>query len=273
MKKIVALLLSLVLICSGVALAEESLDLTAMSTEELNELISQAKKELDKRRYAADAPAPSCDNTILFRGFPWLSSETEMLANLKSMGYTSSTHGEGPGYSEIGSWEINLKENFYTEEPLLTNREIGYWTCVYFSDNAKVAGFDISYVSMNFLYGYDDKRVYRDRDHSRMISATYDFSVADPQMAFDVLLQKMSTLYGEPVMAYADGSSYAVSHAIWYGADNTAVRLDMRIAKGDSNSSYDLQLCYGVSNSLELIADLQNAITMEIINQGSMEGL
>jgi hypothetical protein len=268
-----ALLLAML---TSVSLAEDSaanLDMSLMTNAELYALRTDVTQELIRRTQAADTPEPSTDTVILFRGFPWLASETEMLANLKPLGYTSHTRGEGSGYSEIGSWEIRLDENFYEEEPILSNREIGYWVAMYFRDELKVAGFTVSNISMDFLYGHDAARVYRDSANSRMISATYRFSVADPEAAFEILQAKMTALYGAPVLASAEGGSYSVRHAIWYGAEDTAVRLDMRIAKRDSNPAYALQLCYGRSNSLELIAALQSAITNEILAQGSMDGL
>lgn len=275
MKKLFLFVLLLMLLAS-VSLAEEgadSPDLSAMSNAELYALRTDVTLELTRRTTDANAPEASTDAVILFRGFPWFASEPEMLANLKPLGYTSYTHGEGSGYTEIGSWEIRLEENFYHEEPILSNREIGYWVCIYFQNEFKVAGFDVDAISMDFLYGHDAAHVYRDSDHSRMFAATYLFSVADPEAAFEILQAKMSSLYGAPVLARAEGGSYSVRHALWYGADDTAVRLDMRIAKRDSNPAYALQLCYGKSNSLALIAELQSAITNEILAQGSMDGL
>ena len=275
MKKLCLFLLVLMMLTSSFAIADEAaaLNLAEMNTAEIKKLQQEINVELTRRSYTIEQPENIGDTEILFRGFPWLTSETDMLANLKPLGYTSSTHGEGPGYTEIGSWEINLKENFYEEESLYSNREIGYWVYIPLKADVKVAGFTISGMGMDFLYGHDTDKVYRDPEHSRMFTATYYFSVADPMSAFTVLKEKMTALYGEPMLANADGSSYSVYHAIWYGANNTAVRLDMRIAKGSSNPSYALQLCYGISNSLDLIAQLQTALINEILGEGSFDGL
>ena len=275
MKKLLAFLLALFLMTGAFACAESDilLNMSELTVAELQEIQRAITSELTRRTISPEISATTSDAPILFRGYPWFSSETEMLANLSSLGYTSTTHGEGAGYTEVGSWEINLKENFYEEESLLSNREIGYWVFIPLSNNTKVAGFPIRGISMDFLYGHDASKVYRDREHSRMYAATYLFSVAEPMSAYTALKAKMSALYGTPVEVTAEGGSYTVYHAFWYGAENTGVRLDMRIAKGNSNPAYALQLCYGISNSLELIADLQNAITNEILAQGSMDGL
>ncbi len=273
MKKrtIFSVLLLLALLIWPVSLGENlpNIDLSALTIEELTTLKSDITKEMVRRTLMTDTSVSTTPQVILFRESPWFSSETEMLKILKPLGYDYYTHGEGEGYTEIGSWEINLNNSYTLEDHIIKNREIGYW--VGFSlDNIKVAGFTVRYISMDFLYGLDDNHVYRDSSNSRMISATYLFSVAEPSEAYEVLLAKLTSLYGEPIVVETASGSYLYRHAVWYGLDNTAVRLDMKYRDSEH---YDLQICYGISNSTELISELQTAITNEIILEGSMDGL
>lgn len=264
-----SLLFSLIMMTYSTGVAEEQsgIDLSELSIAELTALKNDITKELIQRTLSAETPVSTTPQVILFRDSPWLISETEMLDYLKPLNYNMYTHGEGDGYTEIGSWEIDFNSSGSLEKHIVTNREIGYWVYLPLSDT-KVAGFAVKGISMQFLYGLDKVHVYRDSASSRMISASYLFSVAEPSEAFEVLLAKLSSLYGDPI-AFEVESSCLYRHAVWYGADDTAVRLDM----SSNNDRYELQLCYGVSNSLDLIAELQSTITNEIITEGSMDGL
>lgn len=131
-----------------------------------------------------------------------------------------------------------------------------------------VAGHKVSYPSLYFLYDVKDGVV--DRSKVNFVKASYRFYTEDQFAVFDDLLEKLSTIYGEPniyvhTQKFINAMNEMHTVASWYGPNDTAIVLskEWRTLDGVTKEKTDyigddtVNLRYGVLNTSESIDTIE----------------
>ena len=273
MKKIVALILMLLMACST-ALAET--DYASMETNELYQIYEDVLAEILRRSQPVDRPEATTDEPITFRGIPWGSTPAAFTDAMAAVGLKLSYKiDDMPSFER----EMNWTGSLYS---LYTLDDAGFFTKPS-TKNMTVAGFPVTSMGAYFLYGFDEENVYKDQDHARFYMAYYQFDPVNFAAAYDTLTIKLNQLYGqgevhpETIGWVTINQRGVFTWGVWTGADHTAVCLIYRYARNNDDSRDDerLYLYYGRSNSVDLLKELEAAMTREELEQaaGDISGL
>ncbi len=269
MKKILAIYVSAVLLLSSVAWAEEY-DLSSYDTETLTNLDVSIHNELSKR-FLRDAsslqPATVYDEEILFRNIPWGVNVDDEKSALQSTGFFTGKCDTETS-ARLVPWSLDPEDaDSYWDSGI---RLYQYS----FSEDVKVAGYNVGTVNLYFMYQHDGVSVNRDSRASELYKVSMELETADYDLAYADLVNKLSSLYGNAtetsdVAGYCstDGNYHQYNWwASWYGKDNTAVLLHLTYDITDEDNKMkgqEITLYYGKTNSeIELIS-LSNAMTEE----------
>lgn len=263
MKKTAVLLVLVLALLVSAACADNPY--ASMTDEELNLAYQQITEEMNARTMAKTQTQPQ-EGDITFRGIPWGTSATEFAAVMKEAGVSGSASKQ-----MIYSWErINLAEGVVTCTTIADDRGFVYRVT---PKNFSVAGVPVSEISAYFTYGYDAETVYTTPEQSSLYHAVYSFDgVADPLATADVLYQKMCSVYGETprMMATKPKSNFTgyYDYAIWEDGNGNAVLLINTYYLNTDGTPYtgyvwNLDLCYGKTNSVELIDAVTQAMARE----------
>lgn len=255
MKRILALLMMLAMLLPAAASAAIP-DVTGLTNAELEELITVAQEELLWRELTGGNGSATAviepANEINFRNTTWLISENEFRRLVFEPMGAKVELGEGSGYSAPTSWEINPDKADDYDAELYSNENSGYWIAA--DHRIKVAGFQVKRMSASFIYG-SGTRGSRQPDSTRLFTASYYFDEgSNSENAFESLQRKLTELYGEPETYTTTGKTYRIRHAIWYGDNNTGVRLTLQVKLSDK-STQSLYLRYGLTNSENLLRE------------------
>ena len=128
------------------------------------------------------------DKEIVFRGIPWGTSATEFLALIQKDNLGGNLYDNYPLYS----WEHGEKRNL--DDPVCSLKDAGYK--YYTFPDATVAGIPIYQIEAYFTYTYDEHYLYKAPEQSSLYLAEYSLKPVDIGMAYPVLKDKMTALYG-----------------------------------------------------------------------------
>ena len=271
LKKAAALLLALLLALPCAALAD-SIDLDGMSSEELYTLYGRVLERLMALGAERPAPVPTVETKIQFRGMDIGAACSVFTETLAAEGIKGAFR-EG----DVASWEAFYKSGDLVSEKTLDTGGFTF-TSKSLANNFTVAGLSVDKITAWFMLSYDDAAINYAREDAVLYKAMYNFSAMDANAAYALLSQKLSALYGKG-LSYTEtrhgtfgGDEYTAvtDWTCWYGADNTAVRLQKTVETFDVGSrakSQSLTLTYGLSNSGALITGLQAAIAREELQQ------
>ena len=195
---------------------------------------------------------------ILFRGIPWGSTPAEVKALLDFSVIT-------PTKGSQCSWEAGMpygheKSFEHTGADSFTNQ-----------DNLQVAGYDVVQVCVRFYYPLVDGVVVEDDKQSMFYYAHYMIEPKDVDGAYEDLVEKMTTLYGEGVVYNnppSDGwYAYTEECVVWYGDNNTGARVIIRRYKDSSTNDDYIIISYGKTDSLETLTTLKSAYDAVLIQK------
>ena len=231
MKKIIALLLLLITICS-VASAEE----------------------------------------ILFRDIPWETNIIDVLSLLELIDAEGVGKDSGiDAHKLVHILETSIEERIIDFSSF---ENCGYTCYPVVSSDLIVAGYDVSWLELQFLYGIIDGKVSHEQSETELYSGKYEFRPDDYVAAYEDLLDKLIWLYGEPVVEEAiDNDSYLTKHrheryAKWDGADNTSVLLYVKYYTDDTNiHRYELSIEYAKTDVSEKVEFIENYFEQEERNK------
>lgn len=121
-------------------------------------------------------------------------------------------------------------------------------------DDYLVGGYPVSYISGNTLYNSIHESN-KDKDiDSRVINAEYKYDserIESLSSAYDDLLHKLKSIYGEPAEYDFEG---IINSVIWYGAQQTYTELKKYM--NDDSSIKSISIEYGITNARELIEEM-----------------
>ena len=221
------------------------------------------------------------EKEILFRDLPWL-EDVITIDNL--LGDFGSYKGDPEEAWFVYTWNnLDLRSDF----------TLGYDIGIVGDENTLVGGHIINFAHLYFLYDFDGSSINTDPNKTHFYIAEYDFFTKDVESTYDDLFSKLSDLYGEATVDISTHSgSYfktepAVSYrgetrtAIWYGANNTAVKIIAEINTPEERISEvkeateEIEMWYGKTNMDETIRQMEAFLENEAIgmNKESKDGL
>lgn len=166
---------------------------------------------------------------ILFRNLPWDCSPADVKESFGKYLYF-----RDPMCAPLWSqWaHPGLSSADYSDTHAGFRLETGYP-----ASGITVAGYEIDEARIFFVYGItEDGQLDRSPDAGRLCGAYYSFRFEDVETAYEDLKAKLTNLYGEP-------EKENDTSIIWYGDNNTAVRM---VWSNDKTNDYNyVDIKYG----------------------------
>lgn len=253
MKKMIILLAMVAALLMSTACADNPY--LYMTDEELNTAYQQITAELFRRSFGGTQMTPERAE-ITFRGMPWGTSAAVFYETMLADGVNGAVTAK-----TIYSWErtdLSKGEVRYAYMPDGCGFEYSAMP-----ENLIAFGVPVSEIRAYFTYGYDANGLHRLPEQSSLYHVVYSFDGVEDRVATaDMLYDSMCALYGpaERIVAVKqyDGFAGYIDHAIWEdGHGNAVMLMNARYLKPDgspyTNYIWHLDLCYGKTNSVELM--------------------
>lgn len=199
------------------------------------------------------------DKEITFRDLPMGSSIEDVRSKLLE-------EGVSPTYFKFEDMSMGSFFSDYYEEkyPYIDIDDGGYVVTIYDPGDLRLAGYEISFLSMDFMYKIVDGVSIKNQENAGLTKAYYSIKAIDQLAVYADLKQKLTKLYGTPVernekTTFINDEDRMLNMAIWYGANDTAAYIVCewftqdgvtKIPKdyiGDSS----VNVCYGKPNTYE----------------------
>lgn len=218
---------------------------------------------------------------ILFRKIPWGTSATDFVSAMNK----DNLGGRLQEANRLKTWElVDGKYNYLNE---VENMGFKYSSS---PKGASVASIPIKAIEASFLYTFDRDNVYKDENRSSLYKACYELDPVDSATTYSILVDKLTSIYGKGKKQTIADTSWSSSKGsfitkyeamVWYGANDTGVRLYMECNVYDNpdlEKEYKcLRLEYGKTNSNELFKDITSAMsrvqTREMLSNDDVDGL
>lgn len=201
---------------------------------------------------------------ILFRDMPWLSSIDEVFSEL-GISDAETTDKTAENWKWLfDSWgnEINGFGTFVFDDWEIYD-DAGFCFHPYmicpFED---VAGYKLTYMELQFMYGIENGEVFRDKEHACFISGKYTLRPDDYESAYDDLCDKLVWLYGKPLREESEkfgwDSKGRKHYSLWEGDNGTSLLLYVKYRIDDNTlSSCELTIEYAKTDAVEQLEYLQ----------------
>lgn len=163
---------------------------------------------------------------ITFRNIPWGSNPNQVSEVLQAAGFSKV-------YATNGAWITSFGDGDFDEFDINGADNAGYDWTDYKTTGLKVAGHEISYMGLEFLYGIQDEGLLLDIDSARLIRAYYVLKASDKFLVYNDLKTKLSSLYGEPKVLHREQKYWNESYIkindglLWSGENDTAVLMSI----------------------------------------------
>lgn len=158
------------------------------------------------------------EEEIKFRGVDWGLPASDVLQALESSGlkWKSGSVATGRKIEDqaSGSWS-----GYYGHDCLY------YIDTSYSSPSIKVAGYDISDVTLYFACTEKDGKITHEPADTAFYMAKYQLKPKDLQAVYDDFVTKLTAVYGEPDQKHTKTGVITYQFTYWYGKNNTAVIL------------------------------------------------
>lgn len=218
----------------------------------------------------------ACAEEITFRGIPWGLNISDTLSKLDL--YDTEKIEENSNidvHKIVCVYESHLEE--FGSQRLIeysSFENCGYKCTPRVSTDIVVAGYDVKWLELQFLYGIEDGEVSCDQRNAELYSGKYEFRPDDYVAAYEDLLNKMIWLYGEPVVnETVNNDSYLTKHrheryARWNGDNDTAVLLYVKYYTDDTNIyRYELSIEYAKTDVLDKVDFIERYFEQEARNE------
>lgn len=204
----------------------------------------------------AHADMLSTEEVIRFRGFEWGCSINEVAENLREAGVSTRADISDETDVRFIDFSTSVDDAGFVFDP----------SSYQFDNDIFVGGHMVEQIAVYAMYGIVDGEISYETEDSRLYCGTYYFKEqANMKSVYDDLVSKLTSLYGTPQEnPYANSRDFS---CIWYGADNTAVEINMR----DSETLPLLHISFWDLSVDEAIEAMQNALYVDDPN--SLDGL
>lgn len=156
------------------------------------------------------------DKEIMFHSIPWGIGLDELSAQLKQRGIPNNGIHAG---ADMHFWDYQFLS--ITEDHVDST---GFYMYFYdYDDKVKIAGYPVRSMYFYSHYGITDGRISLDANDSEYYLVDVSFAASDEMVVgiYSDLLTKLTKLYGTCI----EGTTREYTHAVWYGANDTAVML------------------------------------------------
>ena len=227
---------------------------------------------------------------ITFMDFPWGASvrDVEKTMNKTCDYYDSQSDAILPYWSEYTTDPAAA----YGSGTMYSSGWLGFgsFTAAMFPDSDAfepylVGGHSVRDIRMWFTYGVNDKSISKEDKDSELYMAQYSFSVMDTMSAYEDLKAKLDLLYGDGKETVDSGENsiwstndngnvvqtdytYTKKEAVWYGDNNTSVRLECSASSRPIEEDYwDHYLCliYGKTDQDGKIHEIESIVKAEML--------
>lgn len=198
------------------------------------------------------------DQEILFRNVPWSTNYSEVQSLLPEFDWYAMSYEYMKTYSVddvlLGDYEgidFNNGGINMTAMPF-TNKEI------------EVAGYTTCDIQLYFSYIPVDGKLTQDENDTALYAAMYEFTPQNLKEMSSDLIDKLSSLYGEPDDKFTstDWLNLATTCITWNGANDTVVTLRAVDTSKDTTDLYDdeLYISYAWRKGDELLQTASDTI-------------
>ncbi len=215
------------------------------------------------------------EKEIVFNNLSWGISIVELNNRLEELGYRK----DKANVASLYPWVYNNWADYVHQVKDTGFRRTTYYS---FDDSAPmVAGYRVDCIEMDAYYDYDDSKVNFDESNSHFCSAfvVLDIEYELVDSAYEDLCKKLTRLYGDGVRKevrdYYSFDYYEVDKneraMEWYGANNTAVRLEEGVGK-DWKRIY---LHYGLTDIGDKLPKIRELVikAMPSVDEDDLSGL
>ncbi len=265
MKKIVCLVLALMMLLAGSALAESEKEITFQGVPWGSSADDAYQRLLEKGLFSKEFDELSSTSRITHRSL------------------TSKTNDNVYLTSENGGEVVTIAEDYFPIIAFLTNESVPKTstsmpeTVTLIREDAKIAGYQVDDLSLYYAYN---------ENNTELLSVVVTLKVDDLEEACSDLSAKLTTLYGkssqikeqrDTLFGYGRYASTNIvtTHNAWMGANNTAVVLKKNKAFTGVDS---ITLIYGTLDAQEILdayyAEYQeNYVPEPTVNPFDLSGL
>ena len=153
------------------------------------------------------------DEEIKFRGVEWGKNYTDVMQALSSTDLKWQ-NGEIASGRKIEAQASGEWSDYYKHDCLF---------CVNTSSSSpsiKVAGYDISNVTLYFACTEKDGIITHNAEDTSFYMAKYRIKPKDLQAVYNDFASKLTAVYGEPDKTYTDSGIITYNYTYWYGKNN-----------------------------------------------------
>lgn len=254
---------------------DETSNTSSESDENITETLTQSPMETH-----TSISEPTSDVEITFRDIPWGSSYTDVNKILDSFDLMANA-GQGirnPSVDAILYDDDNKGIEF-------ENNYINIIASALNTDNADVAGYELSEMNLYFAYAVTNGVINRTEENSKLYGAKYYLNPSDITSANNDLVSKLSSIYGNPAKSETDidyDGDY-ITYTYWYGINDTELILKTIEASEENRTDYytgAIVISYAWREGDDLMQQASDAISAEAIaneeityENNSLEGL
>jgi hypothetical protein len=196
-------------------------------------------------------------NQLLFRNIEWGTDATSVASILKDQGFPD------PNISDSFLWH-----DWGSDSLRFNGKDIGISLSYSFDGDFYIAGHEVRNITLIFLYSHGADFVSYDHGKTTFLQARITFDTLDAKIVYDDLLQKLKTLYGNPVKQYQENTFYQLYYAEWNGGNKTGINLQCGLRKDNGTLVYqDVTLYYGKTNDKDLFSMLAAAKESEVLKK------
>lgn len=225
MKKIIYILTLICFVVSGCSYSGDYIEYKD-DIADINSSVENTKKE-----------KIVSDKEILFKDIPWGTNYTEVDRALPELNLWTLT---GDAYMTFSTDEIVLGEyqgiDFeYSDINIIASA---------FNGENEVAGYTTSSTSLYFAYVPVDGVLTKTENDSALYGAQYVFTPQNLDAMSEDLIEKLSSVYGEPSERINDKDMWdnEYEYVYWYGQNNTELVMKIVNTQNDTTGVYDNEI-------------------------------
>ena len=194
------------------------------------------------------------EEPILFRGIKWGATREEAAKALPAGLVMTETKTSEYWYSTSNMMFDESFNDYY-------KGELGCYEYTRSSNAVQVAGYEVKDIYLYYAYHTgEDGLLIKDDEHTSLLYAYYKIEPKDPAAAYNDLIGKLTSLYGDVDFRQRSDSVITYTQNLWYGADGTMVSL----VKADySTGSHYIYIKYGFSGADDLLNAAYDAVVLE----------
>lgn len=238
------------------------------------EVPNNADVEIEQPNPSSDTPLKISNTEILFRNIPWGTNYADVQQLLPDFDWSdmSFEHMRQFPVEEI----LTDDYDYYSFD--FTNGGINMMATPFTDKETDVAGYVTSDIKIFFAYIPVNGSLSKDDSDTALYGARYEFEPRDSgSMAAD-LIDKLSSLYGDPddVNSETDLWGNKITITEWRGANDTIVAMRVLDSSGDTTNIYvdELWISYAWERGDELLREADEAVSAataaeEAANYGS----